>query len=60
MVDLRNVEIRDILNELQNRYGIRSMEIKENEIYKVQAAGTDDSKNRYIKGKGPSLILEIK
>ena len=36
------------------------MEIKENEVHKVQAAGSDDSRNRYIKGEGPAVILEIK
>ena len=60
MVDLRDVVLSDLISELKNRDGIRSMEIKENEVHKVQAAGSDDSMNRYIKGEGPAVILEIK
>ena len=46
MVDLRYVELSDLIREIQSRDGIRSMEIKSNEVHKVQAAGLDDSKNR--------------
>lgn len=60
MVDLRYVELSELISELKNRDGIRSMEIKENEVHKVQAAGIDETRNRYIKGEGPAVILEIK
>lgn len=60
MADLRHATLSELIRELQNRDGIRSMEIKKNEVHKVQAAGSDDSKNRYIKGEGPAIILEIK
>jgi hypothetical protein len=60
VVDLRYVELNDLIRELQSREGIRSVEIQKNEVHKVQAAGSDDSKNRYIKGEGPAIILEVK
>ena len=60
MVDLRYVELNDLIREIQNRDGIRSMEIKKNEVHKVQAAGLDDSRNRYIKGEGPAINLEVR
>lgn len=59
-MDLRNVGISDLIKELASRDGIRSMEVQKDEVHKVQAAGLDDSKNRYIKGEGPAIILEIK
>ncbi|MGY5237899.1 BC1881 family protein [Clostridium tertium] len=60
MADLRHATLSELIRELQNRDGIRSMEIKKNEVHKVQAAGCDDSRSRYIKGEGPAIILEIK
>ncbi|MGG7142459.1 BC1881 family protein [Clostridium nigeriense] len=59
-MDLRKVAVSELIKELTSRDGIRSMEINKNEVHKVQAAGLDDSKNRYIKGEGPAIILEIK
>lgn len=59
-MDLREVAVSELIQELTSRDGIRSMEINKNEVHKVQAAGLDDSKSRYIKGEGPAIILEIK
>ncbi len=59
-MDLRQVALGDLIRELQSRDGIRSMSVQRDEVYKAQAAGTDDSKNRYIKGEGPAVILEVK
>lgn len=59
-MDLRQVALGDLIRELQSRDGIRSMSVQRDEVYKARAAGTDDSKNRYIKGEGPAVILEVK
>lgn len=59
-MDLRQVALGDLIRELESRDGIRSIKIQRDEVYKAQAAGTDDSKNRYIKGEGPAVILEVK
>lgn len=58
-MDLRNVSTRELVEEIKNRDGTRSLEIGKGEIHKVQAAGNDNSRNRYIKGQGPVVILEI-
>lgn len=58
-MDLKTISTRDLVEEIKNRDGTRSLEIGENEIHRVQAAGNDNSRNRYIKGQGPVVILEI-
>ncbi|MBB6622550.1 hypothetical protein H7E67_03820 [Clostridium gasigenes] len=59
MVKLKDISTRSLIEEIKLREGTRYIEIGENEVHKVQASGNDDSRNRYIKGRGPVVILEI-
>lgn len=59
MINLKNISTRDLLNEIKNREETRTVEVKRDEFHKVQAMRSDDTRNRYIKGQGPALILEI-
>lgn len=59
MINLKNISTRDLLNEIKNREETRTVEVKSDEFHKVQAMRSDDTRNRYIKGQGPALILEI-
>lgn len=58
-MELKNISTRALVDEIKLREGTRYIEIGKNEVHKVQAAGNDDSRNRYIKGRGPVVILEI-
>lgn len=49
MINLRNVDTKDLINELLIREGVRSMNIE-----------NDEDGTRYLRGYGPSIILEIK
>lgn len=59
-MDLSKIKTDSLVKELESRECVRSMDIHRDEVHRVQAAGLDDSKNRYIKGEGPAIILEIR
>lgn len=59
MINLKNISTKDLLNEIKNREETRTVEVKSDEFHRVQAMKSDESQNRYIKGQGPALILEI-
>ncbi|MBU3109347.1 hypothetical protein [Clostridium gasigenes] len=58
-MELKSIGTKELVEEIKVRSGTRSIEINKNEIYKVQAIGNDGSRNRYIKGKGAVVILEV-
>lgn len=59
-MDLSQIKTESLVKELESREYVRSMKIYREEVHRVQAVGLDDSKNRYIKGEGPAVILEIR
>lgn len=59
MINLRSVSTEDLLKEIINRQGIRSMEVSEEEFHKTQVSGSNDGKLRYLKGYGPGVIIEV-
>ena len=64
MINLRNVETKYLINELLIREEVRSMNIEKGETVKSVVFLTEKLNNengtRYLRGYGPSLILEIK
>ncbi len=64
MINLRNVDTKDLINELLIREGVRSMNIEKDETVKTTVFLTekqnDEDGTRYLRGYGPSIILEIK
>ena len=60
MINLRDVDTKDLINALLARKGVRSMEIEVGESYRVNAATDINTKNRYLQGRGKVKILEIK
>ena len=64
MINLRNVDTKDLINELLLREGVRSMNIEKDETVKTTVFLTekqnDEDGTRYLRGYGPSIILEIK
>lgn len=64
MINLRNVETKDLINELLIREEVRSMNIAKGETVKSVVFLTEKLNNengtRYLRGYGPSIILEIK
>lgn len=64
MINLRNVDTKDLINELLIREGVRSMNIEKGETVKSTVFLTekqnDEDGTRYLRGYGPSIILEIK
>lgn len=64
MINLRNVDTKDLINELLIREGVRSMNIEKDETVKTTVFLTekqnDEDRTRYLRGYGPSIILEIK
>ena len=63
MINLRNVETKYLINELLIREEVRSMNIEKGETVKSVVFLTEKLNNengtRYLRGYGPSLILEI-
>ena len=64
MINLRNVDTIDLINVLLIREGVRSMNIEKDETVKTTVFLTekqnDEDGTRYLRGYGPSIILEIK
>ena len=64
MINLRNVDTKDLINELLIREGVRSKNIEKDETVKTTVFLTekqnDEDGTRYLRGYGPSIILEIK
>lgn len=58
-MDLDNISTMELVEEIKRREGTRSLEVSKDEVHRVQAAGSDNSLSRYIKGRGPAVILEI-
>ena len=63
MINLRNIKTKDLINELLIREGVRSMNIEKGETVKsvvfLTEKQNDEDGIRYLRGYGPSLILEI-
>ena len=63
MINLRNIKTKDLINELLLREGVRSMNIEKGETVKsvvfLTEKQNDEDGTRYLRGCGPSLILEI-
>ena len=64
MINLRNIQTKDLINELLLREGVRSMNIEKGETVKsvvfLTEKQNDEDGTRYLRAYGPSLILEIK
>lgn len=58
-MDLKDVSSKLLIEALMLRSGSRSIEINKDEIYKVQVKGNDETRDRYIRGQGKVMILEI-
>ena len=58
-METKGIETKDLVLDLSSRQGVKSMQINENEFYRVRAAGEDGSKERYIRVDGPAIILFI-
>lgn len=64
MINLRNIKTKDLINELLIREGVRSMNIEKGEtvksvVFLTEKQNNDEDGTRYLRGYGPSLILEI-
>ena len=63
MINLRDIETKDLINELLLREEVRSMNIEKGETVKSVVFLTENpnsaSGTRYLRGYGPSIILEI-
>ena len=63
MINLRDIKTKDLINELLIREGVRSMNIEKGETVKsvvfLTEKQNDEDGTRYLRGYGPSLILEI-
>lgn len=58
-MNLKDVSSRLLIEALMLREGSRSINIDKGERYKLYVAGDDGSKDRYIRGQGKVMILEI-
>ena len=58
-MESKGIETKDLVLDLSSRQGVKSMQVNENEFYRVRAAGEDGSKERYIRVDGPAIILFI-
>lgn len=63
MINLRDIETKDLINELLLREEVRSMNIEKGETVKSVVFLTENQNSeygtRYLRGYGPSIILEI-
>lgn len=63
MINLRDIETKDLINELLLREEVRSMNIEKGETVKSIVFLTENQNSeygtRYLRGYGPSIILEI-
>ena len=63
MINLRDIETEDLINELLLREEVRSMNIEKGETVKSVVFLTENKNSeygtRYLRGYGPSIILEI-
>ena len=63
MINLRDIETEDLINELLLREEVRSMNIEKGETVKSIVFLTENQNSeygtRYLRGYGPSIILEI-
>lgn len=60
MIELKNATTNEIIQELKKRVEIRDVIVAPGEIHKVNVVTEDNKKDRYIKGYGPVMILEVK
>lgn len=58
-MNLKDIDTKDLVSVIGNRNGVKSMNIKEDETYRVRAAGKDNSNDRYIRVNGPATILFV-
>lgn len=58
-MNLDKISTSELVKELSKRKNVRDINIHKNEYYKIQAAGSDNSKLRYVNGDGPCKIIEI-
>ena len=63
MINLRDIETKDLINELLLREEVRSMNIEKGETVKSVVFLTENQNSeygtRYLRGYGQSIILEI-
>ena len=63
MINIRDIETKDLINELLLREEVRSMNIEKGETVKSVVFLTENQNSeygtRYLRGYGPSIILEI-
>lgn len=63
MINLRDIETKDLINELLLREEVRSMNIEKGETVKSVVFLTENQNSeygtRYLRGYSPSIILEI-
>ena len=63
MINLRDIETKDLINELLLREEVRSMNIEKGETVKSIVFLTENQNSEYgtrhLRGYGPSIILEI-
>ena len=63
MINLRDIETKDLINELLLREEVRTMNIEKGETVKSVVFLTENQNSeygtRYLRGYGPSIILEI-
>lgn len=48
---------KDLIKELRKRGGVKDMEVKDGEYYKVLAATNQESLNRHIRASGPATVI---
>jgi hypothetical protein len=58
-MSLRDVSTEDLVKEIINRQGIRSIEVTEEEFHKTQVSGSGEKRLRYLKGYGPGIVIEV-
>ncbi|NLK94713.1 MAG: hypothetical protein GX275_05940 [Clostridiales bacterium] len=58
-MSLRDISTNDLVKTLSNRPGVKSMDIKANEYYRVKAASINEERERYINVPGKAKILIV-
>lgn len=58
-MELKDVSSKLLIEALMLREGSRSINIDKSERYKLHVVCDDGSKDRYIRGQGKVMILEI-
>lgn len=60
MEHLRKASVKELVQALETKEGVRSSKVLESESVRITVSGSQGEKNRYLQSSGPGIVLEVK